>query len=162
MHTSVDLQDPFSFSFLLTMILLALVILPAIIFAIMKLKGVELPKFKRKPKPKPAPRITKVGAEELKRRYLEIISKIETDYKSNRIDDREAHQRLSSAVRGFVNERTGVKVSNYSLKELEFADMPELYTLIKEFYTPEFAFGTDAEDTEGSIRNAKEVISKWN
>lgn len=162
MPISVDLQDMFSYSLLLTIGLGLLVVLPIIILVIFKLKGVKLPKRKRKPKPIKPKVISKMAADQIKSKYLKTINEIETKFKAHEIDDREAYLQLSSAVRGFVQEMTGVRAMNLTLHEISGLGMPSLHNLIAEFYRPEFAFDSEGADTPKSIADARTVVEKWN
>ena len=152
MPISVDLQDMFSYSLLLTIGLGLLVVLPIIILVI----------FKRKPKPIKPKVISKMAADQIKSKYLKTINEIETKYKAHEIDDREAYLQLSSAVRGFVQEMTGVRAMNLTLHEISGLGMPSLHNLIAEFYRPEFAFDSEGADTPKSIADARTVVEKWN
>lgn len=162
MPISVNLQDMFSYSLLLTLGLGLLVILPLVFLLIMKLKGFKLPKRKKKAKPVQPKPISKRASDQIKTHYLNLINEIENKYKEGSIDDREAYIQLSSAVRGFVQEMTGVRAMNLTLHEISGLGMPSLHNLIAEFYRPEFSFENDDADTPRSIINARTVVEKWN
>ncbi|MBR5973800.1 MAG: hypothetical protein IK020_01290 [Clostridiales bacterium] len=160
MPTSVELQDPFSYSFLpvvimIAVILASIVILVAIILVHKKMKA---PMKQKVPKPvvfKPKSR------EETKRDYLEKINVIEKKYQAGQMDVRAAHQELSAVVRMFVHDMTGINAQNFSLSELKSNNVHQISNLIEEFYAPEFAERSDKETT-ASIRDAREVINTWN
>lgn len=164
MPTTVDLQKPLSFSLVLTVILIVLAVLPPLIWLIIKLAGIKLPERKQKKEALEAPKEIKPvrPIAELKRDYMRRIDEIEAKYNNQEIDARETHIRMSSVVRGFVNEATGVNVRNYTLQEIARLNMPDLAKLIEEFYSPEFAFGTEDVKIEDSFGNARQVIREWN
>ena len=158
--TTVELQDPFSYSFLpvvimIAVILASMVILVAIFLVHKKMKTPMKQKVQKpavfKPKSK----------EETKRDYLEKINIIEKKYTSGQMDVRATHQELSAVVRMFVHDMTGINAQNFSLSELKENNVHQISNLIEEFYAPEFAERSDKE-TSDSIRDAREVISKWN
>ena len=159
MPTSVELQDPFSYSILPTVITIAVIIASAVILLAVilihrKMKTPVKPKVEKpvvfKPKSK----------EETKREYLEKINVIERKYSDGSMDVRAAHQELSAVVRMFVHDMTGINAQNFSLSELKANNVHQISSLIAEFYAPEFAERSDKE-TSDSIRDAREVISKW-
>lgn len=162
MPISVNLQDMFSYSLLLTIGLGLLVALPIIVIVLFKLKGIKLPQRKRKPKPIKPKVMSKKTADQIKANYLKIIDEIEKNYNDKKIDDREAYLQLSSAVRGFVQEMTGVRAMNLTLHEISGLGMPSLHNLIAEFYRPEFAFDSEGANTPKSILDARTVVEKWN
>ncbi|MBR6959682.1 MAG: hypothetical protein IKH76_04290 [Clostridiales bacterium] len=160
MQTSVKLQDMMSYSLILTIIAIAVIVLPIIIFIILKLI-----KFKPKNKPaKPAP-VVKVQKTydpvSLKSLYLNKIREIEVRYNEGKIDNRGAHQELSKAVRDYCSEASQIPTDKLTLQEIGRLNLPTLYSLIMEFYEPEFAYES-AKDMNTSFNGAREVITLWN
>ena len=135
MPISVSLQDMFAYSAVLTIILVVLVVLPLLVYLFLKLKGFKLPKKAKKKAEAPKPYVRKRSIQEIKSDYLMQITAIETKYKNNEIDDREAYIRLSTVVRSFVQEMTGIKAVNLTLSEIQ-----EL----------------------GHIADARTVVTQWN
>lgn len=162
MPISVNLQDMFSYSLLLTIGLGLLVVIPIVILLIVKLKGYKLPKRKKKAKPVQPKPVSKRTSDQIRAYYLKMINEIEKKYNNKEIDDREAYLQLSSAVRGFVQERTGVRAMNLTLHEISGLGMPSLHNLIAEFYRPEFSFESENANTPKSITDARTVVEKWN
>ena len=158
MQTSVKLQDMMSYSLLLTIIAIAVIVLPLILFAI--LKFVKFKPKKKDPKAKPAAVKRKYDPVTLRNMYLEKIKEVETRYTTGLIDMRQAHIELSSVVREYCSEASGIPANSLTLKEIEFLNVPSLYNLIKEFYEPEFAPASD-KDITLSFRNAREVVNSW-
>lgn len=161
MQTSVDLQSPFSYSLLLTLILAALVVLPLLIYGIymlIKHKPKKRPKKVKKPKPvKPKP----VNVELVRRDYLNKLSTLKAKHSSGAIDDRTAYIELSSTVRNFVHEVTGIDTQNFTLAELKELNMPKLAILIEKFYRPEFSYEDQTADINQAFTDARTVVSQW-
>ena len=151
---TVDLQEHFSYFPVILFIIVGLIGTLLILF-------LPLIKFKRKPKVpvvKPAP---PQSIAVLKNKYLKVLADIEQNHKTEKISDRQAFQALSRVVRDFVYKATGIKVQNYTLMEIHYANIPALYELISQCYIPEFA-----ADNEGDIylliNKARKVIAEWN
>ena len=157
MPTSVKLQDMESYSLILTIIALTLIALPIVIFLIYKLIN-RTPRTKV-PKPKPVP-VIHYDPMQLKSMYLEKIKEIETRYRNNLIDLRQAHLDLSKTVREYCAKASGVPTDKFTLGEIARLGKPTLFQLIREFYEPEFAYGSD-KDINDSFRNAWEVVRVW-
>ncbi|MCQ2505368.1 MAG: hypothetical protein MJ103_09045 [Saccharofermentans sp.] len=163
MPVSVSLEDMFAYSTLLTILLVVLVALPLLVYLILKLKKFKLPASKKKKKPEaPKPYVRKRSIQEIKSDYLKQIDAIERKYKNNEIDDREAYLELSTVVRSFVQEMTGIKAVNLTLSEIKELGLPKLADLIAEFYRPEFAYESDGTDTVRHIADARTVVTQWN
>lgn len=162
MPISVSLQDMFAYSAVLTIILVVLVVLPLLAYLFFKLKGFKLPEKKKKKAEAPKPYVRKRSIQDIKSDYLKQITAIETKYKNNEIDDREAYIRLSTVVRGFVQEMTGIKAVNLTLSEIQGLGLPKLADLIAEFYRPEFAYDSEGADTLRHIADARTVVTQWN
>ena len=162
MPISVNLQEMFGYSALLTILLVVLVAIPLLVYLFFKLKGFKLPEKKKKKAEAPKPYVRKRSIQEIKSDYLRQISMIETKYKNNEIDDREAYLRLSTVVRSFVQEMTGIKAVNLTLSEIQELGLPKLADLIAEFYRPEFAYESEGADTIRHIADARTVVTQWN
>lgn len=156
MQTHVKLQAPFSYS-LIPIIILFIVL--AIIIVILYL-------LKRKSKKKVAKEIVvkkapKESLDEIKKKYLKKIDEVENKLKNDKIKLRGAYQELSSIIRFFIFEVTGIKVQNYTLKDIESLNIQELTDLIQEYYAPEFAEFSKG-NIESSLEKTRKVIEKWN
>ncbi|MCR5529758.1 MAG: hypothetical protein K6F49_11115 [Saccharofermentans sp.] len=162
MPISVSLQDMFSYSAALTILLVVLVAIPLIVLLIMKLKGFKLPARKKKKAEAPKPYVRKRSIQEIKSDYLKQIDAIEKQYNNREIDEREAYIRLSKVVRTFVQEMTGIKAMNLTLSEIKELNLPKLADLIAEFYRPEFAYDSEGADTVRHIADARTVVTQWN
>ena len=161
MSTSVSLQEPFSYSLTLLLILAGMAILPLIVMLLVKLlmwgKAIK-PKKEVKVEEKKEP----VDKEKVRSRYLNVIDELERDYKNQKIDDRAAYLGLSEAVRNFVHEYTGHNTQNLTLNEIGELGMPSLYNLIKDFYRPEFAQDPGETDVNQSFEISRKVVRTWN
>ena len=162
MQTSVDLQDPFSYSTLPIVILTSVIIasIIAIITVVLIRKKLKTP-VKVKEKAETIPVFRLKGKEAAQREYLEKIAVVERQYQAGQIDARSAHQELSAIVRLFVHDLTGINAQNFSLNELKAHNVYQISSLIEEFYAPEFAERSEKETTT-SIAEAREVILSWN
>ena len=159
MQITVNLQDMFSYSFAPILLFGAFALLFCFIASRMK-KAPE-----KKPKEKEKVRITQPekpkNISSIKAAYIKQLADIEKKYSANELTNRKAYQKLSIVVRQFVCEVTNIKVTNYTLQELKELNMPKLYALIEEFYTPEFAVKDDGNFLE-SIQKTRKVIEEWN
>ena len=157
MRISVDLEDPISY--MLIWLLLGLVFIAAVIFlqiyfrkkfgdALKRPKKIKI----RKPKPK--------TMQEIRMNYLGKLGGIEADLRSGKISIRQAYQNMSSCIRGFIFEATGIPVEKYTLSEIRKVNIPALTQLVEEYYEPEFARFTYA-DVNQSIYKTRKVLELW-
>lgn len=153
MQTSVNLQEPFSYSiyYIITILFLILAI-NIYFFFIRKKKTKEVIEIKE---------ITVENREQIKQRYIKELNELERKVNQDEMTVRLAYQKLSQVIRYFVYELTGIQVQNYTLKEIKEANIPILYELIKEYYIPEFA-RRYLGDIKSSIDKTRKVIEKWN
>ena len=153
-YITVELQEQFSYW-------------PVILWIIVGLAGTLLIlflRFKFNPKKKPFPKPKAIAPQSLaalKEKYNRALNGIESARLEEQISDRQAFQALSKIVRDFVFEATGIKVQNYTLSEIQTANLPRLYELIPGCYIPEFAVEANANIYD-TIMKARKVISEWN
>ena len=160
--TSVELQDPFSYSKMPIFIALGiLAVLAIVLLALFFLK--QRVNWKKKEKIKKEKPVVFKPRNKLaiKEDYLARIAKVEKNYNEKKIDVRNAHQELSAIVRMFVFEMTGIQAQNLSLMELKEQKVESISGLIEEFYAPEFAERSEKE-TMDSIKDARTVVQSWN
>lgn len=151
MQVASDLKPMFSYSIIY-------IIITAIIIAIL----IVLLKFNFKRKKKETPIIVKnKNIYEIKNKYLELIDNLEIDVNENKITNRHAYQKLSSLIRNYIFEATGIKVQNYTLKDIKKINMPVLYDLVAEYYDPEFAIISKG-NILNSLKKTRKVIERWN
>lgn len=159
METTISLQGPFSYSLVpiflsFLLFLIALLIYVAVRISqrgMQKEKGFELEKQIK-------PVVKNKGA--TKGIYLMKLDDLQKKYRQDQLSDRDLYQELSSLVREFAFEMTGKKVTTMTLTEIQRVGLPQLKTLIEEYYEPEFA--QDAEiDAAGALKRARRVIDEW-
>ena len=155
MHTSVELQPPFSYSLYPLLVVGALILLITVFL---------LARFllrRRKPaisgvKSAPSPDINR-----LKEKYLQELETLSRQISNKEISARAAWQQLSLTIRLFVHETTHIKVQNCTLSDIARLNMPALYELIQEYYAPEFS-EYSLGDISSSLARTRKVIEKWN
>lgn len=158
MRTTINLQEPFTYSFL-PLIITFLLIIGFTIYIILSKK----PKDKVKGKMEEVKVISERNIKNIpviKNKYLQQLNDIEDKYTNNKIELRKAYQLISEAIRLFVFEVTDITTQNYSLTEIKKINIPVLYELIEEYYEPEFASKTIG-DFNSSINKARRVINEW-
>lgn len=159
MQTSVDLQDPFSYSLYPILI----IVIPLLFIILFFLVAFIMKKLKKR-NPESLPEVHPVSPKEresIKQKYLKELEEIADQLNKKEISTTIAYQRLSLCIRLFVHKVTRIKVQNYTLMDIEKLDMPILYELIKEYYPPEFSQYNRGDITSSLIRT-REVIEKWN
>lgn len=159
MKTSVNLQEPFTYSIWLLIIVIILIIGLSIYFIITRKSKTQKRLEENIVKKIPERNIKDIN--KIKAKYIKKLDSIEEKYNSKSIELRQAYLLISEAIRMFVFEVTDIKTQNYSLNEIKNINIPILYDLIKEYYEPEFAFKS-VGDFNSSIKKARSVILKWN
>lgn len=161
METSVNLQDPFSYS--MWPIVLVEVILISLTFTIIILviNGKKKREVKKIEPKQPLNVDAKKSKTDVKGTYLRKIEAIEMKYRSGELSKRACYQELSGCVREFVYMVTGVNVTTCTLMDIQGLKMPNLEMLITNYYHPEFAKNTEYE-VEQAIMEAKRVVNTWN
>lgn len=151
MQTQSELNDMFSYSFIPIIIMIVILIVTIIIFKFIK-------------ENQSAPVViepNKKDKETIREKYMLQINNLTVDVMNNKIDNRSAYQQLSTLIRNFVFEMTSIKVQYYTLSDIEKINMPILYELVSECYTPEFAKHSEGNILH-SIETTRKVIDKWN
>lgn len=157
MPITVELQDMFSYSLLLTVLAVVLVVMAGIIGFIV---------FHHKKKAKqpetvvPAPVAKPVSGNQVKEKYYAGINDLESKCRSGKISDRKAYQELSRMIRHFVYEMTGIKVHYNTLDEIRRLNMPTLFAMIEECYAPEFSVDKNGNIYD-TMNKARMVIKEW-
>lgn len=159
MDITVKLQNPFSYA-LWPIILLGICILG--IVAVLIILKLNL-KFKRKPavaKPVLQP-VSTQDIHGLQMKYLKELDTVEQEFRKGSLSIRKAYQRMSSIVRRFVQERTGVKTHTYTLEDIRKSNMPRLEGIVGEFYSPEFSVKSEGDVFE-ALEKSRRMIEEWN
>ena len=87
------------------------------------------------------------------------IAEIERCYKSGELDTRAAHGQMSSEVRWFIQEVTGLPAQSMVYEELKRRGRPELADLIREYYGPEFSYISEA-DAGQAIEKGRTLVEE--
>ncbi len=158
MRTTINLQEPFTYSFI-PLIITFLLIIGFTIYIILSKKAKDNVKGKMEEVKVISERNIK-NIPVIKNKYLQQLNDIEDKYTNKKIELRKAYQLISEAIRLFVFEVTDITTQNYSLTEIKKINIPVLYELIEEYYEPEFASKTIG-DFNSSINKARRVINEW-
>ncbi len=158
MQTTINLQEPFTYSLIPLVIIIVCIIIATIYLLNLKNSKKEIEIKREDVKKIPEKNIKNIPV--IKNKYLQQLKDIEDKYTNNKIELRKAYQLISEAIRLFVFEVTDITTQNYSLAELKKINIPELYNLIEEYYEPEFASKTMG-DFSSSINKARRVINEW-
>ena len=163
MVTTVTLRPPFEYYWWIILIaavigVVALFLLITALFRIIKIyireKNAGKPVIK-----KPTRRELAI----IKKDYTGRLSALAAAYNSKSIDMRNAYQRLSIEIRGFVAETTGINVDNYTKSEIKAIGIVPLDKLMDEYYIPEF--GEDersrGRDFMASCNRTLGVVKSW-
>jgi len=159
MQTSINLQEPFTYSLIPLIIVIGLVVLETYYFIHSGKKKEKIKEEENKVKAIPEKNIKDIPV--IKKKYLEQLDSIEYKYTNQIIELRKAYQLISQNIRLFVFEITDITTQNYSLAEIKKLNIPNLYELIEEYYEPEFA-SKSTGDFSNSINKARRVIKEWN
>lgn len=155
MQTTVNLQDPFSYSIFPILLVIALLLVLTIYFIMRSKKNnkqeKEIPILKK---------VSEKDQESIKEKYLKELKQIESKLKKEEITTRIAYQNMSIVIRSFVYEMTNITVQNYTLREIKKIGMPILYELVKEYYVPEFS-KYSRSNVASSIEKTRKVIEQW-
>ncbi|MCR5213560.1 MAG: hypothetical protein K6E10_04030 [Eubacterium sp.] len=157
MKTSVELQDPFNY--LILWIILAVLFIGGVIAAQIILRK-KLGDRLKKDKALKLKKISESTLEGKKKKYIGELLFIESDLMANKINIRQAYQKISMTIRMFVFEVTGIKVQKYTLTEIRRVNIPQLTNLVREYYEPEFARETRA-DVRSSLAKTRSLIEGW-
>lgn len=157
MQTSVNLQEPFTYSVVPLIILICVIIAITIYLIYTKIKK----KDAKEEIVKEIPEKNIKNIPVIKGKYINQLDSIEYKYLNKMISLRKAYQLISESIRLFIFEVTDITTQNYSLSEIKKLEIPNLYELIKEYYEPEFA-SKSMGDFQSSINKARGVVNKWN
>ena len=159
MQTSINLQEPFTYSVVPLIILIVVIIAITIYLIYTKINKKTVEKEEEIVKEIPEKNIKNIPV--IKEKYLNQLDSIEYKYLNKMISLRKAYQLISESIRLFIFEVTDITTQNYSLSEIKKLEIPNLYELIKEYYEPEFA-SKSVGDFSSSINKARGVVNKWN
>ncbi|HPF29881.1 MAG TPA: hypothetical protein PLZ77_07230, partial [Lachnospiraceae bacterium] len=138
METSVKVQDMFSYSLMPIYIVAGAMVLVLLIILLRILLKNRKKKTAKKNTPVVVTKPIAVRGNVSKADYLNKLEQLKLQYQQGECSVRDAYQRMSAIIRGFVEEATGIKVPNYTLQDIKELKMPVLEELIEEYYSPEF------------------------
>ena len=90
---------------------------------------------------------------------MKRVAGIERGYKSGELDTRAAHGQMSSEVRWFVQEVTGLPAQSMVYEELRRRGRPELAELIREYYGPEFSYISETDAVQ-AIEKGRALVQE--
>lgn len=152
MQLDVNLNEPFTYSYLPLIISFILLVVFIVVFILFNIK----PKKKKVVEIKQEIVIPK-NIYDIKNKYLKQLDEL---IKDTSLSKRKIYNKLSVIIRSFVLEATNIDVLKYTLSEIKTLNMDELTKLVTEYYEPEFSKESDA-DSNASIGKTREVIEKW-
>ena len=107
------------------------------------------------------PSATTSALAELKHHYLELVDEVERRYVTGSLPEREAFLQLSSLMRRFVFEASGLKAHTATLAELREAAPALVSATIADIYPAEFEPDPEGVSFELSAASVREVVSTW-
>ncbi|NLT25426.1 MAG: hypothetical protein GXX90_02015 [Microbacteriaceae bacterium] len=138
-------------------LLLGLALLAAIVAYALLVGAITRRRRETAPAPEP---VEPVDLEALRARTAERIDAIEQEARTGGLEGREAHERLSGAVREYVAEATGLPADRMTLADLERSPLRGTTRAVARFYPAVFA-AEPADDLDGALRAAREVLAGW-
>ena len=127
MRTTINLQEPFTYSFI-PLIVTFLLIIGFTIYIILSKKAKDNIKGKME-EVKVIPERNIKNIPVIKNKYLQQLNDIEYKYTNKKIELRKAYQLISEAIRLFVFEVTDITTQNYSLTEIKKINILRIYGL---------------------------------
>ena len=127
MQTSINLQEPATYSIIPLIIVFILIIIE--FYYLFYKKNNKNKIIKNKEKLIPEKNIKNIKL--IKEKYFDKLNQVENKYKNKIINLREAYQLISEIIRLFVFEITDITTQNYSLSEIKKLNIPDLFNLIK-------------------------------
>lgn len=100
--------------------------------------------------------------EELQHHFLNLVADVERRYAANTLPERDAFLQLSSLMRRFVFEASGLKAHTSTLAELREKAPASVSTTIAGIYPAEFEPDPADVSVGFSAARIREVISTWN
>ena len=98
---------------------------------------------------------------QLKTHYLKLVDDLQHHYERDDLPERDVFLQLSSIMRRFVFEATGVKAHTATLAELREAAPASVAGTIADIYPAEFEPEPEGVSAGASIARVREVVSTW-
>ncbi len=99
-----------------------------------------------------------------RRRALRALDALEREVDAGRLPLREAHQRTSEVLRGFVEEVGELPARSMALADLRAAGASDVAAVVALLYPPEFGVDADRVTRErfaDAVERAREVVRTW-
>ena len=100
--------------------------------------------------------------DELKHQFLDLVADVERRYVAKTLPERDAFLQLSSLMRRFVFEASGLKAHTSTLAELREKAPASVSTTIAGIYPGEFEPDPADVSVRSSVARVREVVSTWN
>lgn len=156
MESTVSLQEPFSYALWPVVVMGVLAVSALVFWTVMWIR-----RYLQKKNTAPIKvKIRPVDIEKVRQKYISELDAIYDDFMQGRGDIRKAYQSMSTCIRRFVHEVTGIKVQNCTLTDIGTLGMPLLYNLVQEYYAPEFAQRSEG-DVINSLNKTRSLIERW-
>lgn len=95
-------------------------------------------------------------------KYINMIKRLQIDSGEVGFSVKQGYQELSQIYRNFIEEYTGLEVTNKTLSELKEMGKPVIADIIEIYYAPEFDNRTyGKEDFIDAIDRTSEAIRQW-
>lgn len=155
MNITVELQPPMLYMTRFTVIALVCAAAAAVLWFFF------IRSIRKEPVGETEPVHDAAWRERTRRSYAAQLTELEARLDAGEIDMRQAYQEMSSVLRLFVHEMTGIHVHEFTLTEIRKVGIPRLTQLVSSYYTPEFALWSRA-DARKALKKTKDVIQTWN
>lgn len=90
----------------------------------------------------------------------ERVDEVQRQVLTGALDPRSANEELSSIVRGYVAELTGIPADHMTLDEIRAAGLAGTTSAVEQFYPAIFAVESDSNVTTSVVR-ARRVLNGW-
>lgn len=154
MPTKIELRGPVDGTPIFVIVAAVLLLVFWFVFLLLRTTK-KVKKVEAKPEP-----LIQTDFSVYQKSALEQIGALEKQWKSQAIDGREAHQKMSMILREYVDSVMGTKTKYMALHELRTLGRDDLTKLIEEYYEPEFSEQSQ-KDVSASIQNTIKVIKAW-
>lgn len=158
MNTSVEMRGPIAPTVTYVVVCFLVMCILWTIYFLLKKKPQK--QKKQKPVKQVKKETTQVPVDAAKKETIKQFKQIQKEYESDTLSRQDAYQKMSSLLRGFVDETLGLKTRYMSLQELKTLGRRDLADLIEEYYEPAFSQSSD-KDVLQSIQHTIKVIEKW-
>lgn len=169
---TVPLQPPFSFRLLMLVCGLLLLLAGILLWVVFRYR---LRDRLRRPDTAAMRQPSEAEMTAIRQKYLKELAALEHDFAAGQTRARETYLSLSSLIRRFVGEMTGIRLQECTLSDIRKLHMPALAQLVEEYYVPEFADYDDRPEQEGtsarrrisdtyvrgSLRRTGRAIERW-